>query len=132
MLSIMIIMPKTPLPSYYEGASKEYIKRLKRYCTLSLQSYDDSISLENLLSGYHTIHVSTKGLPKNSVEFSQHLQELSLGGSSKIAFLLDIPFDSEDSMRLSSLSLSPELSFVCMLEQLYRAFRIWNHEPYHK
>jgi 23S rRNA (pseudouridine1915-N3)-methyltransferase len=116
MLSIMIIMPKTPLPSYYEGASKEYIKRLKRYCTLSLQSYDDSISLENLLLGYYTIQVSTKGLPKDSVEFSQHLQEL----------------DSEDSLRLSSLSLSPELSFVCMLEQLYRAFRIWNHEPYHK
>ncbi len=132
MLSIMIVTPKTALPSYYESASKEYIKRLKRYCTLSLQSYDDSISLENLLSGYYTIQVSTKGLPKDSVEFSQHLQELSLGGSSKIAFLLNIPFDSEDSLRLSSLSLSPELSFVCMLEQLYRAFRIWNNEPYHK
>ncbi|WP_376779720.1 23S rRNA (pseudouridine(1915)-N(3))-methyltransferase RlmH [Proteiniclasticum ruminis] len=41
-------------------------------------------------------------------------------------------FPSDDSLSLSSLSLSPELSFVCMLEQLYRAFRIWNHEPYHK
>ncbi|SFN61475.1 23S rRNA (pseudouridine(1915)-N(3))-methyltransferase RlmH [Proteiniclasticum ruminis] len=132
MLSIMIVTSKTVLPSYYESASKEYIKRLKRYCTLSLQPYDESISLENLLSGYHTIQVSTKGLPKDSVEFSEHLQELSLGGSSKVAFLLDVPFDSDDSMRLSSLSLSPELSFVCMLEQLYRAFRIWNHEPYHK
>ena len=132
MLSIMIVMPKTPLPSYYEGASKEYIKRLKRYCTLSLQSFYDSISLENLLSGYYTIQVSTKGRLKDSVEFSEHLQALSLGGSSKIAFLLDIPFDSEDSLRLSSLSLSSDLSFVCMLEQLYRAFRIWNHEPYHK
>jgi len=66
------------------------------------------------------------------VEFSEHLQELSLGGSSKIALLLDVPFDSDDSLSLSSLSLSPELSFVCMLEQLYRALRIWNNEPYHK
>ena len=31
MLSIMIVMPKTPLPSYYESASKEYIKRLKMF-----------------------------------------------------------------------------------------------------
>lgn len=132
MLSIMIVAPKTVIPSYYESASKEYIKRLKRYCTLSLQSYDETVSLSNLLSGYYTIQVSLKGLPKDSIEFSQHLQNLSLNGSSKIAFLLDIAFSGDDSLRLSSLSLSPDLSFVCMLEQLYRAFRIWYGEPYHK
>lgn len=132
MLNIMIVMPKTTLPSYYESASKEYMKRLQRYCTLSLQSYDDSISLENLVAGYYTIQVSTKGLPKDSVEFSEHLQTLSLNGNSKIAFLLNLPLHAEDSLKLSSLTLNPELSYVCMLEQIYRAFRIWYGEPYHK
>lgn len=132
MISILIVSKKNDMPDYYAGAITEYTKRLTRYCNLTMETLDSTDELEPLVSSFHTIRVHAKGQALDSVSFSEQLQNLSTGGHSKIALILNMNYDADLSLSLSTLSLSPELSLVCMLEQIYRAFRIWYGEPYHK
>lgn len=132
MISILIVSKKNDMPDYYAGAIKEYTKRLTRYCNLTMETIDSVDELEPLVSSFYTIRVHAKGQALDSVSFSEQLQNLSTSGHSKIAFILNMNCDADQSLSLSTLSLSPDLSLVCMLEQIYRAFRIWYGEPYHK
>lgn len=132
MVSILVAYKKNEIPHYYVDAIKEYSKRLQRYCSLTLQEVSSSQELTPLLSSYYTFSVHHKGQSLDSVSFSKKLQILTLQGHSKVAFLLNMKIDADDSLRLTTLDLSDDLSIVCMLEQLYRAFRIWYGEPYHK
>lgn len=132
MITLLIVHQKKDIPDYYIGAIKEYSKRLSRYCNLSIETVESADEISPLVSSYYTYRVSVKGKALDSVSFSETLQNLTLAGHSKIAFIINIKFDSADTLSLSSLSLSDELSVVSMLEQIYRAFRIWYREPYHK
>lgn len=132
MVSILVAYKKNEISPYYVDAIKEYSKRLQRYCSLTLQEVNSSQELLPLLSSYYTFSVHHKGQSLDSVSFSKKLQSLTLQGHSKVAFLLNMKTDCDDSLSLTTLDLSDDLSIVCMLEQLYRAFRIWYGEPYHK
>ncbi len=132
MITLLIVHQKKDIPDYYWGAIKEYSKRLSRYCNMTIQEVEDISEISPLVSSFYTYRVHVKGKALDSVSFSETLQSLTLNGHSKIAFVINMKFDSDDNISLSSLTLSDELSVVCMLEQVYRAFRIWHGEPYHK
>ncbi|WP_312652536.1 23S rRNA (pseudouridine(1915)-N(3))-methyltransferase RlmH [Proteiniclasticum sp.] len=132
MVTLLIVHQKKDIPDYYLGAIKEYSKRLGRYCNLSIEAVENITEIPPLVSSFYTYRVHVKGKALDSVSFSETLQSLSLSGHSKIAFVINMKFDSDDTLSLSSLTLSDELSVVSMLEQIYRAFRIWYSEPYHK
>ena len=132
MITLLIVHQKKDIPDYYLGAIKEYTKRLGRYCNLSIEAVENISEIPPLVSSFYTYRVHVKGKALDSISFSETLQSLTLNGHSKIAFVLNVKFDSDDTLSLSSLSLSDELSIVSILEQVYRAFRIWFGEPYHK
>lgn len=133
MTTYNIILKETKIPSYYEDAIKEYKKRLGKYCNLQITQINDSTNIENLLQGYYVIEVRAKGASIDSIGLSEKLQNLATAGHPKIAFLINIKAqNSEESIRLTSINLSDELSLVAMLEQIYRSYRILNNEPYHK
>jgi len=132
LITLLIVHQKKDIPDYYLGAIKEYSKRLSRYCNLSITAAENITEIPPLVSSFYTYRVHVKGKALDSVSFSETLQSLTLNGHSKIAFVLNMKFDSDDSISLSSLTLSDELSVVSILEQIYRAFRIWYGEPYHK
>ena len=81
---------------------------------------------------FYNYHFHVKGKALDSVSFSEKIQDLTLNSHSKIAFVLNMKLDAEDSLSLTTLDMKDDLSIVCMLEQIYRAFRIWYGEPYHK
>lgn len=132
MITLLIVHQKKDIPDYYLGAIKEYSKRLGRYCNLIIEAVENTSEIPPLVSSYYTYRVHVKGKALDSVSFSETLQSLTLNGHSKIAFVINLKFDTDDTLSLSSLSLSDELSVVSILEQVYRAFRIWYDEPYHK
>ena len=132
MITLLIVHQKKDIPDYYLGAVKEYTKRLGRYCNLSITAVENISEIPPLVSSFYTYRVHVKGKALDSISFSETLQSLTLSGHSKIAFVINLKFDTDDTLSLSSLSLSDELSVVSMLEQIYRAFRIWHGEPYHK
>ncbi len=132
MITLLIVHQKKDIPDYYLGAIKEYSKRLGKYCNLTIESVENITEIPPLVSSFYSYRVHVKRNALDSVSFSETLQSLTLNGHSKIAFVLNMKFDSDDNISLSSLSLSDELSVVSMLEQIYRAFRIWYGEPYHK
>jgi len=132
LITLLIVHQKKDIPDYYLGAIKEYTKRLGRYCNLSIEAVENISEIPPLVSSFYTYRVHVKGKALDSISFSETLQSLTLNGHSKIAFVLNVKFDSDDTLSLSSLSLSDELSIVSILEQVYRAFRIWFGEPYHK
>jgi len=132
MVTVLVVYKKNEIPDYYLGAIREYSKRLSRYCNLLLQEVESQSEVLPLISSYYTFRVHAKGKALDSVSFSEKIQELTLNGHSKIAFILNMKFDADDSLSLTTLDMKDDLSIVCMLEQIYRGFRIWYGEPYHK
>lgn len=133
MTTYNIILKETKIPTYYDDAIKEYKKRLGKYCNLQITRINNSTNMENMLHGYYVIEAKAKGTSIDSIELSEKLQNLATAGHPKVAFLINMKAqNSHESIRLTSIELSDELSLVAMLEQIYRSYRILNGEPYHK
>ena len=81
-----------------------------------------------------------QGKQWDSVEFSKELGEYMLGGKSHIAFVIGgslgmhekLLNKADQRISFSKMTFPHQLMRVILLEQLYRAMRIMNHEPYHK
>ena len=138
----------------------EYSKRLSRYANLSIIEVADEKTPDNasevveegikkkegerllaaIKDNAFVIALVIDGKNLSSTELAEKIDSLGIGGVSHIQFVIG-----------GSLGLSPEvlgradmkLSFgrmtfphqlmrVILLEQIYRSYRIINHEPYHK
>jgi 23S rRNA (pseudouridine1915-N3)-methyltransferase len=141
--------------SPWQAAQDDYLKRLKRYTTISLtevkdvvgRGFPDTVAMqregEALLSAtaevQRRILLTPAGRQMSSKQFAAHLaRQIEL--FSQLAFLIGGPlgFDPEidavadDRLALSRLTFPHEMARVVFLEQLYRAFTILRREPYHK
>ncbi len=133
MTTYRIILPEDTVLDFYEGAVIEYSKRLNRYCNVEVVYCNENQNLKSLMDGFYSIKVTKKGDSINSVDFSNFLKDLSVKGYSKIAFVLNLKSTAFDaSLSLTSLDLSHGLELTCLLEQLYRGYKILQNEPYHK
>ena len=76
----------------------------------------------------------------DSVELSEKIEKLGTGGISHIIFLIGGSLGMSDGLlkqadmklSFSKMTFPHQLMRVILLEQIYRAYRIMNHEPYHK
>ena len=88
----------------------------------------------------YVIALDLEGKEYDSVSFSKHLGECMLAGKSHIAFVIGGSLGLHESvlkranerLSFSKFTFPHQLMRVILLEQLYRANRIMNHEPYHK
>ena len=145
---------------FYVDAIAEYSKRLGRYCSLSVvevkdektkeQATDTEIamikeregerSLKNIREDGYVIALAIDGKLLDSVELSQKIEKLGLGGTSHIYFVIGGSLGLSDSvlrkadyqLSFSRMTFPHQLMRVVLLEQIYRSYRIMNHEPYHK
>ncbi len=146
--------------TYWKQAIDEYVKRLSSYCELSIIEYPDFPSKEgasekeesevkekegakilaHLKNGERLIALDLGHPQRDSVEFASYLQEqLELGGA-RLHFVIGGSLGLSDSLKkradgfltLGKMTFPHQLARVMLLEQLYRAFRILHHEPYHK
>ena len=88
----------------------------------------------------HMILLDLAGKPMDSVQLAQHIDCCRTAGKPVIDFVIGGSLGvSEDLIRradvrwkLSDNTFPHQLCRLLVLEQVYRSFRILNHEPYHK
>ena len=145
---------------YFRDAVAEYQKRLSRYCKLDLIEVVDektpdraSEAEENLIQqkeaerilkhvreNAYCIALAIDGTKYDSVALSGHLEGLALSGKSSLVFVIGgslglhetVLRRADERLSFSDLTFPHQLMRIILLEQLYRCFRIRNHEPYHK
>ena len=92
-----------------------------------------------LLPGDRLILLDEKGKQYSSRDFAGQVQKWMNSGPKRLVFVVGGAFGfsaemhgiAEGKLSLSSMTTSHQLVRVLFLEQLYRAFTILNHEPYH-
>jgi 23S rRNA (pseudouridine1915-N3)-methyltransferase len=156
-LHINIIAVGRLKEDFWVKACAEYRKRLGRYAVLAVHEVsdrparseadvaltlrDEAAAIRQRLSpGAHTVMLDSAGTQLSSEALAQWLAALRDGGTQKLDFVIGgswgidaaLKQESHTLLSLGAITLPHNLARVVLLEQLYRAFRIINHEPYHK
>lgn len=146
--------------SYLTAAMDEYMKRLSRYATVTVTEVKDEqtkqnasvkdevqvkqIEGERILSvvqdGYDLFLCDVGGKTYTSEQFAEHIERQKDFGTGKIALVIggslglseEVYKRGKARVSFSSMTFPHQLFRVMCVEQLYRAFRIMNNEPYHK
>ena len=145
---------------FYKDAISEYSKRLSKYCCLDIVEVPDEKTSENasdneinivkdkegkrilkhLKDRDYVVSLAIEGAQKDSVSFSKHIENLGISGKSSIVFIIggslglskEVLKRSDELLSFSKMTFPHQLMRVVLLEQIYRAMRIMNNEPYHK
>ena len=145
---------------FYTEAVAEFKKRLSRFCeTEILELADERVAQdpspaeiarvkavecarieEKLAEGEYVIALDPKGKQLSSEELADSLSSIMLSGKSRIAFLIggshglteELKRRADAVVSFSRMTFSHQIFRVMLLEQVYRAFKIMNGEPYHK
>ncbi|MED9966087.1 MAG: 23S rRNA (pseudouridine(1915)-N(3))-methyltransferase RlmH [Blautia sp.] len=145
---------------YLTAGIAEYAKRLSRYCKLTFCQVADEktpdkasealnlqikeIEGERLMKHIreqdYVIALAIDGQMLDSVELSRKIDSLGISGNSSIAFVIGGSLGLSDKilkradykLSFSRMTFPHQLMQMILLEQIYRAYRIINHEPYHK
>ena len=145
---------------FYRDAILEYSKRLSKYCSLDIVEVNDEKTSENSTENEiniikdkegerilkhikdkdYAIALAIQGKQQDSVAFSKYIENLGITGNSSICFIIGgslglsdaVMKRCNDSISFSKMTFPHQLMRVILLEQIYRAMRIMNNEPYHK
>lgn len=145
---------------FYRDALAEYTKRLSRYCSLSITEVADEKTkeqasdvecaiikdregeriLKSIREDGYVIALAIDGKNLDSVELSKKIENLALTGKSNLYFVIGGSLGLSDEvmkranykLSFSRMTFPHQLMRVILLEQIYRSYRIINHEPYHK
>ena len=145
---------------FYRDALAEYTKRLSRYCSLTITEVADEKTkeqasetecaiikdregeriLKSIRDDGYVIALAIDGKTLDSVELSEKIDKLGLSGKSNVYFVIGGPLGLSDAvmkradykLSFSRMTFPHQLMRVILLEQIYRSYRIINHEPYHK
>lgn len=146
--------------SYWRDAEKEYVKRITPYSSISIEEFPDlptpdgaSQSIEESIKNKEAEKMLSKIKPSefvcvldlnkkepDSIELSKQLEDMMRRGGSSVTFIIGGSLGVSESIRsranasisLSRLTFTHQMTRVILLEQIYRGFKILNHEPYHK
>lgn len=146
--------------SYWREAEKEYVKRITPYSSISIEEFPDlptpdgaSQSIEESIKNKEAEKMLSKIKPSefvcvldlnkkepDSIELSKQLKDMMRRGGSSVTFIIGGSLGVSESIRsranaslsLSRLTFTHQMTRVILLEQIYRGFKILNHEPYHK
>lgn len=145
---------------FYRDALLEYSKRLSKYCSLEVIEVADEKTSENasdteidmvkakegerilkhIKDRDYVIALAILGKQQDSVAFSKFIENLGITGQSTIDFVIggslglsdEVLKRSNYQISFSKMTFPHQLMRVILLEQIYRAMRIMNNEPYHK
>ena len=159
-MKITIITVGKVKESYFRGAIEEYSKRLSKYCKLDIaevadektpdkasETEEDQIKakeaeriLKHVREDAYVIALAIEGKQLDSVELSNKIENLGIQGKSHIQFIIggslglhpSVLTRADYKLSFSKMTFPHQLMRVILLEQIYRAYRILNHEPYHK
>ena len=159
-MKITIIAVGKIKEKYFSAAIEEYVKRLGRYCRLELVEVPDEKTpdgageglelqikrkegeriLQKIPDNAHVIALAIDGRALDSEELAAQMERWNVGGISHLVFLIGGSLGLSDAvlsradyqLSFSKMTFPHQLMRVVLLEQIYRAFKIQEHEPYHK
>ena len=145
---------------FYRDAVAEYVKRLSRYASVSVIEVADeptpegaSAATEELIKkkegerildkfapGARKIALAIDGKSYSSESLAAHIEKLGIDGCSHLQFVIggSLGLDTrvlsaaDEKISFSAMTFPHQLMRVILAEQIYRSYRIINHEPYHK
>ena len=145
---------------YFRDGIAEYSKRLSKYCKLEIVEVDDEKTPDRaseveelqikekegarmekyLKKDAYKIALAIEGDMLDSVQLSKKIDKLGISGCSHIIFVIggslgiapSIMNQMDYKLSFSKMTFPHQLMRIILLEQIYRSFRIINHEPYHK
>ena len=87
----------------------------------------------------HVVLLDEHGKEYTSIEFSQQVQKFMSSGTKRVVLVVGGPYGfsqevydrANGKISLSRMTFSHEMIRLIFTEQLYRAFTILRHEPYH-
>jgi 23S rRNA (pseudouridine1915-N3)-methyltransferase len=96
--------------------------------------------LKNIRGGSYVIAMAIEGKMYDSLEPSDHIRDLGIRGQSHLTFIIggslglsdQVLQRADEKISFSKLTFPHQLMRVILLEQIYRSYKIMNHEPYHK
>ncbi len=146
--------------SYWRDAVAEYKKRLEGFAKIELIEVNDyptpekaSLAqeediknkegrkmLEKIKPGDFVVALDLNQKEYTSEEFSIQMEKWLVAGGSSLSFLIGGSLGLSDeckkradvSVSFGKMTFPHQLARVMLLEQIYRAFKIARHEPYHK
>ncbi len=136
---------------FLRNAIDEYSKRISKYTKLDIVEINDeatkSVALkkegEKILSKIkdndYVVTLEIEGNDLNSLEFAQKIDN-NFNSNKNLTFVIGGSYGLDESVKsrsnykisFSRLTFPHQLFRVILLEQIYRAYKINNHENYHK
>lgn len=141
---------------YLKQGIDEYIKRLKHYVPFEIKYIDDIKNTKNISEDQQkrtegakilslldksdfVVLLDEHGKEYTSMQYSSYIQKRMLSGAKKVVFVIGGPYGfsqevydrANDKISFSKMTFNHEMIRLIFTEQLYRAYTIINHEPYH-
>lgn len=159
MIRINIYTIGTLKEKYLKEMSLEFLKRLQKFTKISvlefeeldinrLNSYkdindflekEDKIILSKIKPNDYLIVLDLHGKALSSEDFAKMIEDVSSTLRGDLNFVIGGTLGVSNSLReranfsfkISDLTFTHQITRVILLEQIYRAFKIINHEAYH-
>ena len=159
-MKITIITVGKVKESYFRGAIEEYSKRLSKYCKLDIVEVADEKTpdkaseteeaqikakeaeriMKHVRDDAYVMALAIEGKQLDSVQLADKIEKLGVQGTSHIQLIIggslglhqSVLSRADYKLSFSKMTFPHQLMRVILLEQIYRAYRIINHEPYHK
>ena len=159
-MKISIICVGKIKEKFYVDAVFEYVKRINKYAKISVIEVADEKTIESpseaeanqikdkegerILSkisrDMYVYVLAIEGKQRDSVAFSKEIQNLMVSGKSHLSFIIggslglskNVYDIANETISFSKMTFPHQMMRVILAEQIYRAFRIINNEPYHK
>lgn len=145
---------------YFRDGIAEYVKRLSKYANVEIREVSDEKTpdqatgreeelirqregdrlLKLQKEQAYTIALAIDGQKLDSLSFAEKLEQLGVHGVSHIRFVIGgslglskaVLEGADERMSFSDMTFPHQLMRLILCEQIYRAYRIIHHEPYHK
>lgn len=159
-MKISIIAVGKVKESYFRDGIAEYSKRLSKYVKLEIIEVADEKTpdraseteqtlikekegqriLKYIKDDAYVIALCIEGKKTDSVKFADMLDKLAISGKSHIQFIIggslglakEVTDRADYHLSFSDMTFPHQLMRMILCEQIYRAYRIMNNEPYHK
>ena len=159
-MKIRIIAVGKIKENYLKEGIKEYVTKISPFCDVEIVELPDQPVKDNpndadiekvkdlegkkvlsiLKSNDYVINLDLNKKEMDSVSFSEYLiKKLEIGGSN-VTFVIggsyglsnELKDRANDAISLSKMTFLHQMTRLILLEQIYRAFKIYHHQTYHK
>ena len=142
----LIVVGKLKEKFLIDGVA-EYLKRLQKFARVEVREIPECRTVEEegekilllVPQGSWLCVLDVSGTALTSENFAKKIAALNLSGVSNLTFAIGGAFGLSEELRraasfrlsLSAMTFTHQMARLVLVEQIYRAFKINRHEPYH-